>query len=100
MIIGQTNPGAIDQDQWGKTPDACRILHVRDSRLYEILGNLAREDPQGLIKTFVLRAPNSSRGIRLFELNSLKLFMQWKYEQAQEEQKRREKARNKCPVIK
>jgi len=100
-------------------------MKCSSSRMYEILGNLQEEDPTGLIKTFVLRSPGSERGTRLFELNSIRRFLAWRFEQTQiaEQQRsvakqikekqralltqqRREKAqakrdaeRNTCPVV-
>jgi hypothetical protein len=70
-------------EDWGKTPKACAILNMGQSRLYEILPNLPNEDPEGIIRTFVLKSPGSQRGTRLFELNSLRRWLDWKYKQSQ-----------------
>jgi hypothetical protein len=74
------------KEEWGKSPDACAILKIGSSRLYEILFALAKEDPEGIIHTFVLKSPGSQRGTRLFELNSLRRWLKWKFEQAQAEE--------------
>jgi hypothetical protein len=100
---------------WGKSPQACAILQMGKSRLGEIMLDLPKEDPEGIIETFVLKSPGSQRGTRLFELNSLRRWINWKYEKSQAEgkcggkeshqkrqeeaQKRREQERAQCPII-
>jgi hypothetical protein len=86
-ILHAAPPQAETEQQWGKTPEACATVKVGPSRLYEILLNRAEEDPEGIIQTFVLKAPRSKRGTRLFELNSLRCWLNWKYERAQEEER-------------
>jgi hypothetical protein len=69
--------------EWGRSPKACEILNMGKSRLGEIMLELPKEDPEGIIETFVLKSPGSQRGTRLFELNSLRRWLNWKYQQAQ-----------------
>ena len=80
--------------EWGKSPAACTVLKCRNSRLYEILLDLPKEDPLGIIETFVLKSPKSRRGTRLFELNSLRRWLNWKYEQAQAGEKQSQEVSN------
>jgi hypothetical protein len=88
MSISHTATPQAETKDWGKIPEACAIIRSGPSRLYEIISNLPLEDPEGIIKTFVFKAPGSKRGTRLFELNSLRRWLNWKYEQAQTEEKR------------
>jgi hypothetical protein len=74
---------AIAPDEWVKAPETCKILQLGPARLYEILADLEHEDPEHIIKTFVFRSPGSTRGTRLFEANSLREFMAYRYAQAQ-----------------
>ena len=98
MEIYNQKPTEPAGDEWVKVPGACPILQCGPARLYEILANLETEDPQGIIKTFVNRSPGSTRGTRLLEVNSLRRFMAFRYEQAAAESAKKLE-RNRCPVI-
>jgi hypothetical protein len=69
-------------DEWVRITGACKILQCGPSRLYEILADIEIEDPDRIIKTFIFRSPNSQRGTRLFEANSLRKFMAARYLEA------------------
>jgi hypothetical protein len=69
-------------DEWVRITGACKILQCGPSRLYEILADIEIEDPERIIKTFIFRSPNSQRGTRLFEANSLRKFMAARYLEA------------------
>jgi hypothetical protein len=73
-------------DEWVKITQACRIMQCGPSRLYEILGDIEIEDPERIIKTFIFRSPNSQRGTRLFEKNSLHRFMASRYAEATQQE--------------
>lgn len=85
-------------EEWVKTPEACRIVQCGPSRLYEILANIEIEDPERIIKTFVNRSPNSKRGTRLFSANSLRKFMAARYAKAEAQPQSKEREQ-RCPVI-
>jgi hypothetical protein len=94
MVQQHTTP-----KHWIKVPGACQTISCRESRLYELLANLAEEDPEGIIETFIFKSEGAARGTRLFEEGSLHRYMQWKYEKSQAERKRREEEHGKCPVV-
>jgi hypothetical protein len=73
-------------EQWVKIAEACKIMQCGPSRLYEILSDIEIEDPNRILKTFIFRSPNSQRGTRLFEANSLRKFMAARYAEATEAQ--------------
>ena len=89
----------IAHDEWVKARETCKILQLGPARLYEILANLETEDPEHIIKTFVFRSPGSQRGTRLFEANSLRSFMAWRYAQAQAQAQLKKQEQGRCPVI-
>jgi hypothetical protein len=112
--------------KWVKISQTCEEMQCGPSRVYEIISERDTEDPEKILQTFVFRSPKSRRGTRLFELNSVRKFMAWKYAQAEaadierrkvrqakreahalevQERKeaahaKREEERSKCPIVK
>jgi hypothetical protein len=85
-------------DEWVKITEACKIIQCGPSRLYEILADIETEDPERIIKSFIFRSPNSQRGTRLFEANSLRAFMAARYAKAEAQSQFKEREQ-RCPVI-
>jgi hypothetical protein len=69
-------------DDWIQVPETCQTIKYKPAQLYWLLKHLETEDPLRHIRTFVLTTEGSKKGKRLFERNSLRRFLKWKYEQA------------------
>jgi len=98
QLHDKKTPSEAAYDEWVRITEACKILQCGPSRLYEILADIETEDPERIIKTFIFRSPNSQRGTRLFDANSLRNFMAIRYAKAEAQAQSKEQKQRR-PVI-
>jgi hypothetical protein len=64
--------------EWGKLQDVMKLTSLGRARIYEIMS----EEP-GALQTFVLKRPGAKSGARLFNLASVRKYMEERYARAQ-----------------